>query len=125
VSVDYGVLEKTDGVLVARGDFGWDDLGGWESLTRLFPGDAAGNVVLGDSLLRDTERCIVDWNGGPALVIGVKDLVIAGDGASLLVTARDRLGELKRLVGSPEFRAARRTRTGPGQPDHGPGKDGR
>jgi len=125
VSVDYGVLEKTDGVLVALGDFGWDDLGGWESLTRLFPGDDAGNVVLGDSLLRDTEDCIVDWSGGPALVIGVKDLVIAGDGASLLVAARDRLGELKRLVSSPEFRAARRTRIGPGQPDDGPGKDGR
>jgi len=125
VSVDYGVLEKTDGVLVALGDFGWDDLGGWESLTRLVPGDAAGNVVLGDSLLRDTQGCIVDWNGGRALVIGVKDLVIAGDGTSLLVTPRDRLGELKGLVGSPEFRAARRARTGLGQPDHGPGKDGK
>lgn len=35
VSVDYGILEKTEDILMVRGDFGWDDIGSWEALDRL------------------------------------------------------------------------------------------
>ncbi len=35
ISVDYGVLEKTDSVLLLKGDFGWDDIGTWNAVERL------------------------------------------------------------------------------------------
>ena len=35
ISVDYGVLEKTDSVLLLKGDFGWDDIGSWDAMGRL------------------------------------------------------------------------------------------
>lgn len=35
ISVDYGVLEKTDSVLLIKGDFGWDDIGSWNAVERL------------------------------------------------------------------------------------------
>ncbi len=35
LSVDYGVLEKTDSVLLLKGDFGWDDIGTWNAVERL------------------------------------------------------------------------------------------
>ncbi|SJZ68564.1 mannose-1-phosphate guanylyltransferase [Porphyromonas cangingivalis] len=34
ISIDYGVMEKADNVHVLSGDFGWDDIGTWESLYR-------------------------------------------------------------------------------------------
>ncbi len=35
VSVDYGILEKTEDIVMVQGDFGWDDIGSWEALNRL------------------------------------------------------------------------------------------
>ncbi len=35
ISVDYGVLEKTDSVLLLKADFGWDDIGSWDAMGRL------------------------------------------------------------------------------------------
>ena len=32
ISIDYGVMEKATGVLMAVGDFGWDDVGSWTAL---------------------------------------------------------------------------------------------
>src|SRR3990172_2663157 len=32
VSVDYGILEKEDGILVIPSEFGWNDIGTWRSL---------------------------------------------------------------------------------------------
>ncbi len=34
ISIDYGVMEKADNVHIITGDFGWDDIGTWESLYR-------------------------------------------------------------------------------------------
>lgn len=34
ISIDYGVMERAGNVHTIRGDFGWDDLGTWQSLYR-------------------------------------------------------------------------------------------
>lgn len=37
ISIDYGVMEHHDNVIGIRAAFEWDDLGTWESLTRILP----------------------------------------------------------------------------------------
>ena len=32
ISVDYGIMERAKGVLMLEGDFGWSDVGSWDSL---------------------------------------------------------------------------------------------
>jgi len=44
-SIDYGVLEKSKRVHVFAADFGWSDLGTWESFYMQKEKDANGNVV--------------------------------------------------------------------------------
>ena len=103
ISVDYGIMEKCPEALVALGGFRWDDVGNWDALARLAPADASGNVCLGEVLLHGSGGCIVDWPGGPAVVIGAQDLVVAGCDGKLLVCARDRLGEMKAALGRSRF----------------------
>src|SRR5204862_1279577 len=43
ISVDVGVLERSNRVVVLPGDFGWDDVGTWGALGRIRPNDSAGN----------------------------------------------------------------------------------
>jgi mannose-1-phosphate guanylyltransferase len=46
VSIDYGIMEKADNVYVLLGDFGWADLGTWDTVYEASPKDKDGNVVM-------------------------------------------------------------------------------
>jgi mannose-1-phosphate guanylyltransferase len=85
LSIDYALMEKAEGVLVADGDFGWSDVGSWSTLLGLWPKDAAGNAARGETLALDARNCLV-WNPGRlTALIGVRDLIIVEAGDALLV----------------------------------------
>jgi mannose-1-phosphate guanylyltransferase len=85
LSIDYALMEKAEGVLVADGDFGWSDVGAWSSLLEIWPRDAKGNAARGDVLSLDAKGCLV-WNPGRlTAIIGVRDLIVVGAGDALLV----------------------------------------
>jgi mannose-1-phosphate guanylyltransferase len=46
ISIDYGIMEKADNVHVICADFGWSDVGTWNSLYLHSEKDAQQNVVL-------------------------------------------------------------------------------
>ena len=54
ISIDYGIMEKADNVCVQLCNFGWADLGTWESLHEASPKDMHKNVTInGHTLLYD------------------------------------------------------------------------
>lgn len=64
ISIDYGVMERADNVCTAVGDFGWDDLGTWNSLQKYSESLPEGlrpintNIILEDSagtLVRESD----------------------------------------------------------------------
>ncbi len=71
VSIDYGIMEKAKEVYVVLGDFGWSDLGSWESLHELSEKDEKDNVILGNGLLFETSN---------SLIKGPKDRLIVAQG---------------------------------------------
>jgi mannose-1-phosphate guanylyltransferase len=100
VSVDVGVLERSDRVLVLPGDFAWDDIGTWAALRRVRALDAAGNAASGPVHLLDARRNVVHAASGAVVLYGVDDLVVvAGDGLTL-VTTTERAADLKTLIES-------------------------
>lgn len=85
LSIDYALMEKAEGVLVADGDFGWSDVGAWSTLLEIWPRDGAGNAVRGDTLAFDAKDCLV-WNPGRlTALVGVRDLIVVEAGDALLV----------------------------------------
>lgn len=100
VSVDVGVLERSDRVRVVRGDFGWDDVGTWGALRRVKSEDASGNVSSGDVFALDSRGNVVHAEGSSVVAYGVNDLVIVTRGKLTLVTTIDRSADLKTLIDS-------------------------
>lgn len=98
VSVDVGVLERSDRVLVIPGDFGWDDVGTWAALHRVRPADDAGNVVSGDVHVEASTGNVVHAEGNAVVLYGVTDLVVVARDGLTLVTTRDRSADLKSLI---------------------------
>jgi len=95
ISIDVGLLERSDAVAVLPGRFSWDDIGTWEALARVRAMDEDGNVPAGPVSLVDAERCIIWSDGTPIVASGVKDLVIVAANGRILVMDRGRASHLK------------------------------
>ncbi|MEN1759183.1 mannose-1-phosphate guanylyltransferase [Anoxynatronum sibiricum] len=98
ISIDYGILEKSDRILMVQGDFGWDDLGSWESLAEHSKADEMGLVIHGDYVGIDNTNCLIQGQAGLIAALGVHDLVIVQAGDVILVCDKNRTQEVKDLV---------------------------
>ena len=98
VTVDVGVLERTDRVMVMPGDFAWDDVGTWAALGRVRSRDAADNAVSGAVHIVDARRNVVHAESGTVVLYGVSDLVVVTRNGLTLVTTLTHSTELKRLI---------------------------
>jgi mannose-1-phosphate guanylyltransferase len=112
VPVDTAVMEGAAAagkVATVRGVFGWNDVGDFHTLGELLRRDEAGNVVLdapfgqdsgkSDVLIRDSSNVVVVPAGGRIVTaVGVRDLVIVDTPDALLVCARERAQDIKRVV---------------------------
>ncbi len=98
VSVDVGVLERSNRVVVLTGDFGWDDVGTWGALRRVRPHDAQGNTTHGRAYAIDARDNVVHAPGNTVVMYGVSNLVVVVEGDMVLVTTVDRSADLKTLM---------------------------
>ncbi|MFP3952163.1 MAG: mannose-1-phosphate guanylyltransferase [Candidatus Bathyarchaeia archaeon] len=99
-TIDYGVMEKADDVVVLPVDIEWSDLGSWSSVMDLFPRDEYNNAVKGEHIGIDTEGSLI--YGGERLIatIGVKDLIIVDTRNALLVCHKSMDQKVRDLVKS-------------------------
>lgn len=100
ISVDVGVLERSDRVFVIPGDFGWDDVGTWAALHRVRRADAAGNVASGTVHAAESENNVIHAEGNAVVLYGVSDLVVITRDGLTVVTTRERSADLKTLIAS-------------------------
>jgi mannose-1-phosphate guanylyltransferase len=100
VSVDVGVLERSDRVYVLPGDFGWDDVGTWAALHRVRTPDGHGNVVSGAAVVSQSTNNVVHAEGNAVVLFGVSNLVVVTRDGLTLVTTREHSADLKTLVES-------------------------
>ncbi len=101
VSVDYGIMEKADGVYVIPADFAWNDIGSWDTLENVFDLDDNRNVVIGDTELIDCEgNVFFDRSSKTRTVagIGLKDTVVVQTDDAILVCDKSRLQDVKKMV---------------------------
>lgn len=98
LSIDEGLLERSDRVGVMPADFHWDDVGAWDAVYRTHPNDDAGNVVIGEVHALDARGCALYAGDGPVVAFGVEDLVVVRASGITFVAHRDRVSELKELL---------------------------
>jgi mannose-1-phosphate guanylyltransferase len=98
ISVDYALMEKAEDVLVAKGDFGWSDVGAWSSLADIWPADGAGNAAKGEVAAVDSGGTICYNPGRLTALIGVRDLVIVNAGDALLVCRKDQDQRVREII---------------------------
>ncbi len=91
ISIDYAVMEHATDVAVIEAPFDWDDVGSWQSLSRLQGTDDAGNTVIGRHLGVNTRGTIVRSDGDHLVVtLGLRDcIVVHAPDATLVANKHD------------------------------------
>lgn len=100
ISIDYGIMENAKNVYVLTADFGWSDLGTWNSLYENKDKDTDGNVIAGENvLLYDSSNCIIDIPKDKVAVInGLDGYVIAGSSDTIMICRREDEDQIKKFV---------------------------
>ena len=98
VSFDVAVMEKTSRGAVLPADFGWSDIGSWESVLERSGVDPQGNHFAGDVVPLDVTGSLI--HAGHRLVgaIGVDRLIIVETADAVLVADRGRVQDVGALV---------------------------
>lgn len=98
ISIDYGIMEKSDIVKVISADMGWSDVGSWDNLGVLYDTDANGNIMAGNHLAIDTNNCISYSKKRLITTIGVENLIIVETDDAILVCDKERAQDVKLIV---------------------------
>lgn len=90
ISIDYGVMEKASNVFVVLGDFGWSDLGSWESLHEISEKEENNNVTNGNVMLYDTKDSLIQGPEEKLIVVqGLEGYLVAECDNVLLICKKD------------------------------------
>ncbi len=113
VSIDYAITEKINpqDVLIIKGEFGWKDIGTWDTLHEnlLTQADERRNLVKGGRLNIDTSGSIIYGQEDKIIAtIGVDDMVIVDTDDALLVCPKSRAQDVKKVIEELKLRGDER-----------------
>lgn len=97
-SIDYAVMEHTDRAAVVPAAFGWSDVGSWSALWEIGDRDAGGNVIVGDVVGLDCQDSYLRGDSTLVAAIGLDNVVVVATEDAVLVAAKDRVQEVRRIV---------------------------
>lgn len=100
VSIDYGIMEKADNVYVLPGNFGWSDIGTWNSLFEYVAKDANNNHIKGKYVFtRNASDCIIKISDDKLLAVNnVSNLIIVESDNIILVADKNQEQDIRNLV---------------------------
>jgi mannose-1-phosphate guanylyltransferase len=100
VSIDYGVMERSDRVQVLPVEMGWSDVGSWSALPEVSEPDSAGMVCInaGGQISIDSSDCLIYSDARLVATVGVRNLIVVSTPDALLVCDRERAQDVKKVV---------------------------
>src|SRR5262245_15583471 len=103
ISIDYALMEHAQNVIVANGDFEWDDLGSCKALGRHLKPDAEGNCAVADFIHVDAARNMIfdertKGRRTPTAVMGLRDSILVQTDDATLLAHKSQAQKVKDLV---------------------------
>lgn len=99
ISIDFGVLEHAQNCAVIEGaDLGWSDVGSWDAWAEYFEPDSEGNLKHGETVIIDSQNCILKSDKRMLAVLGMENCVVIDSVDALLVCPRDRVQDVRKVV---------------------------
>ncbi len=100
ISIDYGVMEKAENVYTLPAEFGWSDIGSWDSLYEIYEHDYLGNAVSGKRVkIYDASHNMVMVPNDKLVVLqGLDGYCVIVTGDVLLICQKEKEQEIKQIT---------------------------
>ncbi len=100
ISIDYGVMEKADNVYTIPAEFGWSDVGTWDSLYDIYEHDYLGNAVAGKSvkIYDSAHNMIMVPNNKLVVIQGLDGYCVIDTEDVLLICQKEKEQEIKQIT---------------------------
>ncbi len=100
ISIDYGVMEKAENVYTLPAEFGWSDIGSWDSLYEMYEHDYLGNAVSGKKVkIYDASHNMVMVPNDKLVVLqGLDGYCVIDTGDVLLICQKEKEQEIKQIT---------------------------
>src|SRR5262249_47198588 len=96
---DYAVMEHAKDVLVIEAPFNWDDVGSWQSISRLQPSDEHQNTISGRHLGIRTSGSIIRSSADHLVVtLGMQDCIVVHTPDATLVANKHDEEAIRQIV---------------------------
>jgi mannose-1-phosphate guanylyltransferase len=101
-TIDYGIMEKAQHVAVIPAEgLEWNDVGSWNSLPDVMPGNADGNIILSKSVVSlDTSSSIIYEHNPDKLIAlkGLNNMIVIDTDDALLICPREEAQHIREIV---------------------------
>ena len=100
ISIDYGILEKSDNVYVYPSNFGWSDLGTWGSIYSISEKDENQNIINGEKVITyDCTNSIFNISDDKLLIAhGLDNYIVIESNNNILICKKEDEQEVKNFV---------------------------
>ncbi|MBL4655647.1 MAG: mannose-1-phosphate guanylyltransferase [Bacteroidia bacterium] len=100
ISIDYGIMEKSNNVYVVPAEFGWSDVGTWGAVYELQEKDYLENAVSGKNvMIYDTSKCVVKTPKDKLVILqGLEDYIVVESDDILLICKKDFEQQIKQVT---------------------------
>lgn len=97
ISIDYGLMEKTDRAAVVPLDVFWSDVGSFDAIYEIMEKDKNENAVKGEVISIDSRNNLII---GESLIatIGIENAIIVDSGDAILVCSREESQKVRDVV---------------------------
>jgi len=106
ISIDYGVLEKSDRVSLIPCDIGWNDVGSWQAVHEISAKDVNGNALQGNVIAVGSKNSLVRAEKRLVAVIGVEDLCVIETADAVLISKSDQTQRVREVVDALQQKGA-------------------
>lgn len=105
-SLDMSIMERADNVYLLAGDFGWADIGTWDTLYGTLPKDSEGNVTINSSVLKydSHNNLVVLPKGKLAVIQGVDDMLVVDSGNVLMICRKEDEREIRKFINDAKMK---------------------
>ena len=99
ITIDYGIMEKSDNVHVVLGDFGWSDLGSWDSLHEIKEKDENDNVVEANALIYNSKSNYIKSDSDKLIITqDLEGYLVADFNDVLVICKKDAESKFREFV---------------------------
>ncbi len=98
ISIDVGVMENADNVVVLPYDSGWSDVGSWDAVHQIRDKDEHGNSGVGDVLHHNTVNTYLHSSDRLVVALGTENLSVIETSDAVLVIDHSSAQSIKEAI---------------------------